>query len=332
MAMSYCDPLRQVGSNDTISDLTSAAGWTISGCIANSSDPQTVQASCDRNASNAQHCDHVLAGTPIHKIVRLPDSCGSGPFAHVASWTQVNSTDPSVDLHTLSFDYAFTDIPAGNSTVSFSIHSSTVPSSLNARDVYEASQSRKRSYPRRELAPSNTLADFSHVLVDRFSDSDTLTTAKIDFQPNKAITVVNEAITCGNVKESLVLTVNPSLHATVNTTFSISGTIFPPEITGAALTATMDSDLHADATINAALQGSITASTSIFTLALPGFDIPGIFSLGPKLDITAGATFTTGVSLVSNVTVDHNLQGLLLKFPPSTGGSSVATSTPTHSG
>ncbi|KAF8313671.1 hypothetical protein DL93DRAFT_2167778 [Clavulina sp. PMI_390] len=320
--------LALTGSNNSLSDITPAAGWSISGCAANSSAPQTILVSCDRSSNGSQYCSHVLSGTPVNKLIRMPDSCGSGPFARVVSWNQTSSTSANVETYACSFDYDFTQIPASNGNVSFAIHGSSAPSSLNARDVHYAANTRRRSYPRRGLAPTNALADFVHPR----DQVNILSAVKIDLQPNKAITIVDESIQCGKVKETLLLTVNPKLTAQLNTLFSLSGSIIPPSVSGVALTAQLDSDLQANANVVADLTGSFTSpSIPLLSLALPGLDIPGILTLGPKLAVDAVATISTDVSLESSVNVDLNVKALELNFPQSAGKSSIGSNAPTSS-
>lgn len=60
----------QSGSPTAISDLTSAAGWQILDCDANST-AQDIRAVCaDHNAS----CDHLFQGGAVGTIVRLPEN------------------------------------------------------------------------------------------------------------------------------------------------------------------------------------------------------------------------------------------------------------------
>src|ERR1700735_2899655 len=62
----------QNGTSSTVSDITPASGWTISGCDANSSDAQTIQLTCDPSGANAANCAHILSSNPVNKVVRLP--------------------------------------------------------------------------------------------------------------------------------------------------------------------------------------------------------------------------------------------------------------------
>lgn len=71
----------------------SAAGWTIWGCDPNSHAPQEIHLAC---TGTPQDCDHVFKGGAVNTIVRLPESCGAGPFARIAqAWQPEGATIPS---------------------------------------------------------------------------------------------------------------------------------------------------------------------------------------------------------------------------------------------
>jgi len=102
----------QNGTSSTVSDITPASGWTISGCDANSPDAQTIRLTCDPSGANAANCAHILSSNPLNKVVRLPDSCGAGPFARVAAWSNSTAKRDGAVVQTCSFDYNFTQVPA----------------------------------------------------------------------------------------------------------------------------------------------------------------------------------------------------------------------------
>ncbi|KDQ25416.1 hypothetical protein PLEOSDRAFT_1045132, partial [Pleurotus ostreatus PC15] len=69
------------GAPHAISDITPAAGWVILDCDANSM-AQDIRLT--RNSPLL--VSHLFDGAgPVHKYVRLPENCGSEPFARVAN-------------------------------------------------------------------------------------------------------------------------------------------------------------------------------------------------------------------------------------------------------
>ncbi|KAF7326532.1 hypothetical protein MVEN_02611400 [Mycena venus] len=98
------------------------AGWVLSGCNAKSDQPQTVVAHC---SANSDSCQHVFIGGAANTIVKLPLSCGLGPYARVASLEPHSNQSvlaryrrtASGTVYSLSFDYNFAAIPAENGPV-----------------------------------------------------------------------------------------------------------------------------------------------------------------------------------------------------------------------
>jgi hypothetical protein len=64
-----------------LSDITSAAGWHILDCNATSLEPQVIRLVCE---SEDAGCNAIHEGGAEDTVVRLPDSCGGGPFARLA--------------------------------------------------------------------------------------------------------------------------------------------------------------------------------------------------------------------------------------------------------
>jgi hypothetical protein len=83
------------GDVNTVSDITSAAGWEILGCDPNSSQPQDIRLVCTNPSAG---CSQLFQGGAEDTIVRLPESCSSGPFARVRrTWVHEDqSLPPSV--------------------------------------------------------------------------------------------------------------------------------------------------------------------------------------------------------------------------------------------
>ncbi|KAG9227286.1 hypothetical protein PTI98_010767 [Pleurotus ostreatus] len=77
--------IRLIGAPHAISDITPAAGWVILDCDANSM-AQDIRLVCNSDDAEAAGCSHLFdSAGPVHKYVRLPENCGSEPFARVAN-------------------------------------------------------------------------------------------------------------------------------------------------------------------------------------------------------------------------------------------------------
>ena len=82
-------------------------------------------------------CAHVFIGQVEHTIIRLPTSCGLGPYARVTSLEEHPDQDvltaehkarkrSSEKVYILSFDYEFASIPESNGPVLCVILASSV--------------------------------------------------------------------------------------------------------------------------------------------------------------------------------------------------------------
>ncbi|KAJ8507727.1 hypothetical protein ONZ45_g9934 [Pleurotus djamor] len=84
---------------EVLTDITPAAGWVILDCDPNTLD-QDIRLVCESD-DEASGCHNVFdhAG-PVNKIVRLPESCGHGPFARIADMRTAD--DQTLPSHTQS--------------------------------------------------------------------------------------------------------------------------------------------------------------------------------------------------------------------------------------
>lgn len=74
-------------------------------------------------------CNHVFIGQAEHTIVRMPSTCGQGPYARIVSLmphpdqTILSTTyhqsriPPNEQVYSLKFDYNFLAIPESNGPV-----------------------------------------------------------------------------------------------------------------------------------------------------------------------------------------------------------------------
>ncbi|KAJ8695752.1 hypothetical protein PTI98_005681 [Pleurotus ostreatus] len=78
--------LKIAGSPKSITDITSAAGWVVLDCDPHSLE-QEIRLVCQSDDDvDDTACNHVFDHWgPEDKIVRLPESCGAGPFARIAA-------------------------------------------------------------------------------------------------------------------------------------------------------------------------------------------------------------------------------------------------------
>ncbi|KAF9490792.1 hypothetical protein BDN71DRAFT_1453869 [Pleurotus eryngii] len=76
--------MKLFGSTKSISDITPAAGWVILDCDPNLLD-QEIRLVCETDDEDLGYNHAFERYGPVGKIVRLPESCGGGPFLRIAS-------------------------------------------------------------------------------------------------------------------------------------------------------------------------------------------------------------------------------------------------------
>ncbi|KAJ7112068.1 hypothetical protein C8R43DRAFT_1159303 [Mycena crocata] len=164
------------GSEDAISDITTAADWQILGC-----DPaalsQNIRLVCMNDDSNSL-CGHLYQNNgAVNKIVRLPENCGKNAFARIAkSWVpedqsiptsikarlvRRNSSPPVVKA--LAIDTNFDGLESSTTgTVNFAIEGGNVP---GAATNIQIPGSRRGGRARRGL-----FGDFGKGIKSKFND------------------------------------------------------------------------------------------------------------------------------------------------------------------
>jgi hypothetical protein len=69
------------------------------------------------------------------------------------------------------------------------------------------------------------------------------------------------------------------------------------------------------------VQGSLdSGKIPIFQAGIPGFDFPGILTVGPSFAVNVQGVATLGVSADAKVGLNYNLNDITLVFPPGSAG------------
>ncbi|KAI0727074.1 hypothetical protein C8Q72DRAFT_925596 [Fomitopsis betulina] len=316
------------GSPTAISDLTSAAGWQILDCDANST-AQDIRAVCaDHNAS----CDHLFQGGAVGTIVRLPENCTTMPFARVAKvWDHENQTrdirrlgrfyitGASTNVKGISLDTNFSAVDVSQfGNVTFAIQASGSPgaSARNKRDLV-----------------ADNITNFNHTLS---ADPVTITfdnqTILLDTS-SPTISVDSHFSVSGDLK----VAVTPHVDLTVQVGIGAAGTLVPPELTELGLITNLNGQLDGTLNLNTTAMSTFsTGSIPLFQVGIPGLDIPGILSVGPTFQINAKATAVIPVAVSLDTDFEFNAENLELYFPPTSSsysgdisnGKNTATITP----
>ncbi|KZV80054.1 hypothetical protein EXIGLDRAFT_437002 [Exidia glandulosa HHB12029] len=297
------------GPSTSLSDITPAAGWQISGCSPTwASGTQKVHVTCSGTDEETKHCEHVLQGGAVDKIVRLPQDCGAGPFARVVNWKTNSKRSRASKTHAVTLDFSFKNInPNGKGRVSFSA------TATNVRNNSTLSATNLRTRGRKRL------------LMSRFSDSDSIDAPPINL--SKDFTLFDQSFNCPSnggvgVDASLKVDMSVALDAQLTFGYTVAGTIIPPALTQLALTSTLNGDASAEFDVAASVKGNFdTGSVKIFQQGLPGLNFPGVLNLGPQFIVNGQVTADLGVQANVKAGAKWTFPTVSLIFPPDQGRS-----------
>ncbi|KAI0340900.1 hypothetical protein BDW22DRAFT_1333399 [Trametopsis cervina] len=321
------------GSSAAISDITTAAGWTILNCNATAAD-QDIRAVCTGDSAD---CDHLYQGGAVGTLVRLPQNCGAMPFARVArEWTHENqtipknvkrmmrkrATDSSVRGIRLDTNFAAVD-PAQNGNVSLLIQGSTADGA-NGNFTVTPAASRRGFLGDIANDVKGAVDDALSALSINVTKSKTQT-----LDVDKPFTLFDQSVSCPasgltpNLHGEIKVAVDAKAHAVVGYGVVAAGSLVPPHISDFGLFASLDGTLNGVLTVNASATASFdTGKIQVFQVGIPGLDFPGILSIGPSFVVNAQGTGTLDTELNMAVDLAYSVNGANLFFPPKKGSSS----------
>ncbi|KLO16502.1 hypothetical protein SCHPADRAFT_937851 [Schizopora paradoxa] len=286
------------GSSSSISDITPAAGWRILNCTANTN-TQTVKLIC---VDDSKGCGHLFQGGAEHTVVRLPNECGTGPFARVAKhWTPANEDVPAdhamPQVHFLQIDTNFRESTSSGTTVAFSLVASTNPVSSSPPSI-----------SKRDGNPTSF-------------DESTSGTENISF--DKSVELFNTTLTCSaNEESTLSIGVEVDVDLTVELTFEIKGTVIPPDVSEFTATTTINGTFDGTLNVDADLTGTLdTGEVVLVTVGLPGLSIPDILTVGPQFVLNAEASATLNLEVEVSIGIHYELDGLTFTVGSSSSSS-----------
>ncbi|KZV75520.1 hypothetical protein PENSPDRAFT_748414 [Peniophora sp. CONT] len=327
-------------SPSAIADITPAAGWAILTC-SGSAAAQTVRIACTDPSFG---CSHLLdtKTNPMGRIVRLTDECGTMPFARIASMRLADDQMlPSVlsrraappAVYEVALDTEFGASGSEHGTVSFALTASSRPE-VRAGTVERVP--RGRFQPRgfadeqEQLSKRAYMADGIRELTTR-DDGNTINLSNSTSFPvniNKTnLNVFNTTINCQSASIPFDASVKADVDAVADAQFTLgivaTGTIIPPQLNTAAITAGMTGSIDGALRVQASADGTFSSpSITLLDLPLPGgIVIPGILQLGPAFKVVASANAVLGTAIDTTVGLSYKVKNATLVFPPDQGPS-----------
>ncbi|KAF8961088.1 hypothetical protein BDZ97DRAFT_2077079 [Flammula alnicola] len=272
----------------SVSSLAIETNWVIVGCNSTSDQSQKVLAYCSKSMSDpASSCGHVFFGQVQHTIVKMPQSCGQGPYARVVSLdvhpnqnvlpTFHNSRKlASESVYSLHFDYNFLAIPESNGPVYMRVDASDLPDYWDT--VIDSPPERKRWLQERGLWKEKTLArrwwgTFTGWL-DKLNTVKTKSTTTRQFIWSDTYVIFSQEESCPGppaFESSMDITLQGSAQFRARYGFYLQGQIVPPTVQAAYLFFSSDASASAVFTI----EGTASVSYDSSMIQLASFGFPG---------------------------------------------------------
>ncbi|KAF9493578.1 hypothetical protein BDN71DRAFT_1450045 [Pleurotus eryngii] len=312
--------IKITGSHKLIKDVSPAAGWIILSC-----DPQLltqdIRLVCEDEASENSPCHHLFEhGGPTNKLVRLPESCGRGPFARIAA--AAIASEQSIpghlakrfqrrgrglpNVHTLQLDADFEKIDTSRwGNIFFSV-SAGDELGVEARSIgknltISQGGSTRKGIPERARLHPKTFQ---------------LMTTQDQVAQSQSRTVVSNSMICGGKQASLGIELGNRLDGTIYTGFAANGTLAPPKITNLSSFIGLSGNASAHFNILGSLVSTVSKDVELLHQPVKPISIPGILELESSFDVTARMQAVIGLPVSVNLTMNFALDDVQVWYPP----------------
>ncbi|EPQ61342.1 hypothetical protein GLOTRDRAFT_54265 [Gloeophyllum trabeum ATCC 11539] len=314
------------GPTQMLSDITSAAGWQILSCDQNAS-AQDIRLVCMNETAG---CSHVYQNGAENTLVRLPENCGVSPFARVAkAWVSTNQSMPDSlkakltrrdgtvpQVMGMSLDTSWHSMDASQGNISIVIQGASVPGQTGPIDTSGVSLSRRSRLAERGLG--SIIGDGAKKF-NSFNKSLDKTIPPINV--NKDFNLGSSSVSCKGFDATFAADIDTSFNADVTYGVVAAGTIIPPKISSFMLFANFDADIDGKLNLQASASGILdTGKVELFSVGIPGLDIPKIFTLGPSFEIDGQITTNAEIDVDMTVDLAYKVTDAKLFFPKAAGG------------
>ncbi|KAF9480694.1 hypothetical protein BDN70DRAFT_992496 [Pholiota conissans] len=298
----------------SVSSLDVESHWVIVGCNPTSDQAQQVLAYCSKPMNESgTGCGHVFIGQAQHTIVKMPSSCGKGPYARVVGLdvhsdqnalpAMHNSLKPaSESVHLLNFDYNFLAIPESNGPVYMRVDASDLPDYWD--EVVDSPPERRQWLQERGLWKEKTLTrrwwgSFTGWL-DKLNTVKTKSTTTRQFLWSDTYPIFSQSESCPGppaFESSMNIEVSGAAQFSARYGFYLQGQIVPPSVQAAYLFFSSDADARADFTVEGTASVSYDSSmVQLASFGFPGLYYPGILTIGPSLVLEGYITGQLSIS------------------------------------
>ncbi|EPS92980.1 hypothetical protein FOMPIDRAFT_1056393 [Fomitopsis schrenkii] len=297
----------------SVSSVDVQSDWMLVGCDSKSDQPQTILAYCSVSMNDDDAgCGHVFIGQAEHTIVRMPASCGLGPYARVVSFevhhdqtvlpAEHQAALPANEtVYSLSFDYRFDVIPDENGPIYMRADITDIPGYWDeiidsAPDSSPTSRKRDLHHKRNFHQPIQYEKRWFGGFTEWLQRLNTVTNGNSisrNFHWSDTYTIYHAEESCPNFASSLDISV--SGNAQINSQFgyylearNICATVVPPAIQQAYVYVNAGASASATFTMTGLAKAEWSSEAyDLISFGFPGLYYPGLLTLGPSLHLYA---------------------------------------------
>ncbi|EIN13861.1 hypothetical protein PUNSTDRAFT_140302 [Punctularia strigosozonata HHB-11173 SS5] len=287
----------------SVSSLDVQSDWVLTKCSASSDEAQEVLAYCTKGMDDEDSgCGHVFLGHAEHTIVRMPKSCGLGPYARVISLevhpdqgilpAEHKNKKRSTELvYSLKFDYNFLAIPESNGPVLMRADMTDIPGYWNeivntAPDSgTTTTRRRKRDYHRPIEYEKRWFGPFDDWLA-KLTTVRSRNSIDRNFHWSDTYTIYHAEEQCPNFSSSMDISVTGSASVSSSFGYYLEASIVPPQVQQCYVFFQAGAQAQASFTIKGLAEAHFDSSRSeLASFGFPGLYYPGLLTLGPSLHL-----------------------------------------------
>ncbi|KAF7316287.1 Chitin-binding type-1 domain-containing protein [Mycena indigotica] len=318
----------------SVSSLDRASDWVITSCDRFSDQPQEVLAFCSKSMdSDDAGCGHVFIDQAEHTIVKLPSSCGAGPYARIVSLSPHEDQDvlpthirrdlPENELvYSLRFDYNFAAIPASNGPILMRADVTDMPgywdeminSPPDAGTTGTRRSNSKRDFHQPEELDKRWFGPFDRWL-QKLNTVTSSNSISRNFHWSDTYTIFHQEESCPHFTSSLDISVTGNAQANSRFGYYLEATIVPPAIQQSYVYLTAGASAQATFTVSGLAKAQFgTERAEIISFGFPGLYYPGLLTIGPSLHLYGQLSGQLSMSGRYSASVGYTFPSLDLTF------------------
>ncbi|KAJ8521299.1 hypothetical protein ONZ45_g1962 [Pleurotus djamor] len=345
--------LKLVGEPKGISDITPAAGWVILDCDPNVLN-QDVRLVCESDHDESG-CGHLFDYHGANnKLVRLPESCGHGPFARVVNMALAtdqslpahasnrirrrDGSPPQVHILTIDDNLAQVDHSLAGDIKFYFVGVNQPGLDLNQAFVDNIFSDIGNWVSGAAKTVGTAISDAASWVGGKVKDLGDMIKNKTHFEIKPTVETENISLTANVVLSegagSLSVTKfcpdnPPKLEAVVDSKgwvqvkagIIVVGSVLPPNIDQFAAFGGINGQVDAKLHFNVHWEGGFKFDKKIVSdIGLPGFSIPGVITIGPSITLKGKVEGHVELDVLADAHLAYVFDSLELWYPKAQEG------------